>query len=220
MSYQAEKWKSKVNLLEYVKCKIPIEEKELGATVFDVYPEGITTCHICGNRLWHYWIAETCDNSKIHIGHGCASVILGCSPAQYIKSEKERKEYESELERLEASKVESLRWFHHPNQAELRKTVILGARQERKLFYRSNFFTYALKVCKANRLSEKFRNWIMKVADGDVVKTATLQAATLDSLKHLQTCRLGRYDVDFINVIRGHHESNNLCSFQSTQKPG
>lgn len=130
MAWKALDWRGKVNLLRWNKCKVPLEEKALGTTVFDMYPEGRTHCAACGNILWHYWEAENGAGQVYDIGHACAQIILGVPPAQWFKQERERRAYEAELERARADRVERSNWWKAPAQAELRRLLVAGARQD------------------------------------------------------------------------------------------
>jgi len=176
-----------------------LDDREAGLTVYDVYPEPITYCQVCGNPVWHYWEFARADGVTLNVGQECARVVCGGSPAKYLRDEEERQRYEDTV-RQEAARAAGHRaWWRAPEQRDLRRVVLLGARQERSEHVGQEFYARARKAARSGCLSEKFRAWVERQgADACAVVRRTAEA--MRQLYALGWCRTGR-DRDFIRDL-------------------
>jgi hypothetical protein len=212
-TWKAEAWRGAVNVVRYVPATIPLDARELGVTdVREYYGDPLRSCSCCGSPLWHYWEFQRADGEIAVIGSSCATVILGQSPLSFISDARERRQVEEALARELAEIAEQRRWWKAAEQAALRRTIVLGAREEETSRSRSEFYRRAWKSALRGALTPAMRSWIEKLG-GDSISVVQRTAKALDQLWDLwMRVRSSMYDAPIIDDLfdREFPENENL----------
>jgi hypothetical protein len=218
MAWKAEEWRGKISAVQFVSA-LTADERLEGITVFQKYDEPIAYCAVCGNGLYHHWLFSCADGTPLIVGDECARIVLGQDPRAYLKDERERQAADAAFARAKAQVAEEARWWKSSEVRELRKTIVLATRMERRLVrefrqgeYRIfretqtdfigdsrfhccmlNYWKRALDAGRKARISEKWQEFIRK-SSGDPVGTVNRTFQTARMLCDLRDCRLSLYD--------------------------
>ena len=192
MSWKAENWRGKISAGRLVRCKLAPEERERGLRVEDVFPEGITHCAICGNTLWHYWEFRNAGKDTLDVGQECARIVTGGKPpSSFIRDIEERRQAEAYERQAVLEAARQRDWWRAPEQRQLRRLLVVGAREEWKEGEGQDFYRRARKAARQGRLHDKWQAWVERYGQ-DPCSVVRRTAQAMRELRALRWCRTGR----------------------------
>lgn len=196
--WKALDWRGKVNVVKFVPAPIPEDLRKEGENVYTFFSEPLTYCGICGSGIYHHWVFERHDGATMAVGSDCAEVVLGMTPAAYVKDATERRAAEDAIAREAAAQAEARAWLKGDEQHGLRLALVLGARRERQSRTLSNFYSRAYASAKRGAMTPKFREWVERSSRDGVRAVVDRTAAALWKLDALQWAKLSMYDAPII----------------------
>lgn len=195
MKWKAEDWQGKIASVKFVKFDKGGDSEH---NVFELCPEGVTDCAVCGARLWHYWRFEDANGEELHVGQECARIVTGGQPPSVMARDvATRNRLEAEERSAIECMMEQTAWWRGAKQHVLRRWLIAGVCAERKN-KGGDWFRRAYWTARRGALSPSFRKYVERwlMEPGDIV--ARRAAIALRQIDALQYVRGGMYDRDVI----------------------